>query len=428
MRQHATDSQLGRHLLTIRGFQFVMGALGDPYALVLCGLTEDKAALGAQIRARGRLYQSNMACWVTGDAAIARQLMYDDRLSPAHPGTDEQQHVFENVWETWNLCHATPLDGAYLSLDRERYGLLNKVARPVLSDIAIEAWREDVEKVAAAVIDPLPDRFDLVADLALPIAVRSTARVLGLPEPCIDELTTMAVTLGIALDAPLCPPKLPVARQLMRHLEQLGAMIGTIVDQRNAEPSDGAISMLLAADDVERTDIVAIGVLAILAGVETAMTSLVNTLGAATDDRDIWSLLCRTPARAIDAVDEATRLSPPVRLKSFIAREDISVAEQTIDRGSQVVVVVDAANRDPAANPDPDRFDIDRPRRDRYLNLALAGATYEPFVTPLARLISQVSVEAVAERLTGLALDGPILRRSRSPVVGSPLSAPCTVS
>ncbi|MGH3982313.1 MAG: hypothetical protein ACRDST_06410, partial [Pseudonocardiaceae bacterium] len=94
----ATDSELGRHLLTVRGFQFVMGALGDPYALLLRGETVDPEPMGRQVRERGPLYRSNMATWVTADAARAAQLLQDPRLGTRHPDSaGAQDHVFQQV-------------------------------------------------------------------------------------------------------------------------------------------------------------------------------------------------------------------------------------------------------------------------------------------------------------------------------------------
>jgi len=59
-------------------------------------------------------------------------------------------------------------------------------------------------------------------------------------------------------------------------------------------------------------------------------------------------------------VREAARHDSPVHTtRRFVAR-DGELAGQAVREGDAVLVLVAAANRDPAVNPDPDRFDPHR--------------------------------------------------------------------
>lgn len=424
----ATDSELGRHLLTVRGFQFVMGALGDPYALLLRGETVDPAPMGRQIRKRGPLYRSNMATWVTADAAPAVQLLQDPRLGTRHPGSaGAQDHVFQNVWEAWQLCHVTPLDGAFLTQPGDDYQRLARMVAPVLDADVVGAGRVDIERVVDQVLDRLDGEFDLVEDLARPIVIGSLAQVLGLPDATRAELEELAPRLGIALDAILCPPQLRVARALMDAVVRLRKLLSPVVAARRAEPRDDAVSALFATvreRGLVPDDVLAICVLTAVAGAEIATAVISNAVMALLEYQDQWKVLRDDPGRASDAIEETLRWAPPVRMQSRIAQQDFELAGQEIEADSHVVVLVDAANRDPAANPDPDRFDLDRPRRTDYRNLSLTGGTYESVVAPLARLQATVTLRAIATRLPQLSVNGPVLRRIRSPVVRAVLKFP----
>jgi cytochrome P450 len=64
-----------------------------------------------------------------------------------------------------------------------------------------------------------------------------------------------------------------------------------------------------------------------------------------------------------DVVREVARHDSPVHnTRRFIAT-DTAIAGQPMRTGDAILVLLAAANRDPAANPDPDRFDPARPAR-----------------------------------------------------------------
>src|SRR5262249_19841298 len=65
-------------------------------------------------------------------------------------------------------------------------------------------------------------------------------------------------------------------------------------------------------------------------------------------------------AEAAALVREAARHDPPVHTtRRFVARAG-ELAGRWVAEGDTILVLLAAANRDPAANPDPDRFDPER--------------------------------------------------------------------
>ena len=65
-------------------------------------------------------------------------------------------------------------------------------------------------------------------------------------------------------------------------------------------------------------------------------------------------------------VDETLRYDSPVQNTRRWAALDVAVAGREVRQGEMVLVVLGAANRDPAANADPDRFDPWRTDRRSY--------------------------------------------------------------
>jgi cytochrome P450 len=88
-----------------------------------------------------------------------------------------------------------------------------------------------------------------------------------------------------------------------------------------------------------------------------------NTLVALARHADLRAAVASQPALLRDVLAEVSRYDPPVQNTRRFVADDGVVAGQPIHAGDAILVVLAAANRDPAANADSSRFDIARPDR-----------------------------------------------------------------
>ncbi|MFE9674850.1 P450-derived glycosyltransferase activator [Streptomyces sp. NPDC006259] len=425
-----TDSELGRHLLTARGFHWIYGTSGDPYALTLRAESDDPTLLARRIReSDAPLWQSATGAWVTGRHGVALQALSDPRLGLRHadlPGP--QRHVFSDAWSNPQLCHIVPLDRAFLHASGVDHARWERSAAPVLSGAALEGRRKHAEGVHQETADRAGDAFDLMADYSRPVAVEAAAALLGVPGALRDRFAQGCLAAGVALDAALCPQPLAVTRRLNEAVEDLRALIGDLVEARRTDPGDDLLGTVLRADSAAASparDALAVGVLTAVVGVEFTAGLINNTLESLLARPVQWALLGDDPQRAAGAVEETLRFAPPVRLESRIAAEDLTLGGQDVPAGAQVVVHVGAANRDPEAFLAPDHFDLERPVGQGHLSLsgphtALFGA--------FARLQAETAVRTLRERHPRLTQADGVLRRMRSPVLGGVLRFPLTTS
>lgn len=73
-----------------------------------------------------------------------------------------------------------------------------------------------------------------------------------------------------------------------------------------------------------------------------------------------WDRLRADQSLIPNAIEEIVRLNSPIRAFSRYVSEDIDVAGVRLAKGTRVLMVYGAANRDPRRFEDPDRFDVAR--------------------------------------------------------------------
>ncbi len=120
-----------------------------------------------------------------------------------------------------------------------------------------------------------------------------------------------------------------------------------------------------------------------------------------------WRRLCERPDLVAPAVEETLRFDPPSPVALRHMAEDAVIGHARLRAGDHVLVMVAAANRDPAAFPEPDRFDLER-RPNRHLSFG--HGAHRCIGAALARLEAQVAIGVLARRLPGLRLAGDPVR------------------
>jgi cytochrome P450 len=113
------------------------------------------------------------------------------------------------------------------------------------------------------------------------------------------------------------------------------------------------------------------------------------------------------------------RLEPAAGRVDRYATRTVDLGGATIAAGDLVIVSLTAANRDPAAFPDPDRFDPGRP--EARTHLAFAQGPHACIGLHLARLETRLALEAALDGWPDLRLatgatppSGVIFRKPRS--------------
>ena len=118
---------------------------------------------------------------------------------------------------------------------------------------------------------------------------------------------------------------------------------------------------------------------------------------------DQWELLRVDPAGAArSATEECLRYDPPVKSTQRIAAQDVERHGKTIRQGDRIRWIMAAANRDPRAFAEPDRFDVGRKPNP---HVSFGAGIHYCLGASLARIEGQEVFRALAERFGTLRLE-----------------------
>ena len=139
------------------------------------------------------------------------------------------------------------------------------------------------------------------------------------------------------------------------------------------------------------------------------LTTVAATAGAAIANLarypDIAERIRKEPALAERHLEETLRLDPAVSLVLRFAAADIEFNGLPLEKATPVYVMIAAACHDPAAFPDPYRFDIDRPNNREHM--AFGAGMHTCIGNVITRAVLPALIVEIANRFPRLRLTDP---------------------
>jgi cytochrome P450 len=153
-------------------------------------------------------------------------------------------------------------------------------------------------------------------------------------------------------------------------------------------------------------------VLILVTGQETSRNLICNGALSLLSDRSALAFFAERPAeRAAAVVEETLRYESPVHLAGRVAREDFECEGHRFCEGDAIVCCLAAANRDPQAVDEPNRFD---PSRAKIRHVSFGAGIHACLGVGLARHEARAAFEALAPLMARAELvdETPRWRRS----------------
>lgn len=299
-------------------------------------------------------------------------------------------------------------------MDRPEHTRIRGFVTKEFSAHRVRQMKPDIEKTARAVLDQLSDSgvVDLAAAYSDVIPMIVMSDFLGVEEELRGDFRHWAMTRVKNLFDPVRnrSPEFAEASQALRDY------FTQKVETLRKEPSDDLVSRLVTATDEDGLDlrdeeIIDLLILLVGAGIITTADLIGNAIHALLTHREQLSSVLADLSLVPDAIEETLRFDTPALSVGRIATEEGEICGHPVAPGTWVRVMTAAVGRDPALHPDPDRFELDRDKRE---HLAFGGGSHLCLGAHLGRAEAIIALRVLLERFPQLRLmegDDVALRR-----------------
>lgn len=281
---------------------------------------------------------------------------------------------------------------------RRLRGLIGKAFTPKI----VAQQRERIQAIADELLDrvQVDGNMDLVEDYAFPLPITVIAELLGVPAADRHQFRAWS-------NAVVTPDLSPGAMErFVGQMRDFTAYLGRLFAERRRQPQDDLVTALVqaeeAGDQLSEEELFSTVVLLIIAGHETTVSLIANGMLALLQHPAALDRLKADSTLVPQAVEELLRYDGPVeRALTRWAAEDVELGGQRISRGQPVILILAAADRDPAHFQEPGVLDIDRQPNP---HLAFGRGAHYCLGAPLARLEGEIAINTLLRRLPNLRL------------------------
>ncbi len=274
---------------------------------------------------------------------------------------------------------------------------------PVIRQIAQDA----VAQLAAPPVD-------IVSALTYSFPAQVLFAVLGVPEAAVPQVKAWA---GNRIKLYYGRPSAAEQLEMTADLVPFWRYVVALVAEKARAPGDDLTSDLIrmrAGDDnvISLNEIASCMITLLVAGHETTTAQLSNALlhllpdeAQATGDsarQSHWQALREQPALIPQALEEMMRYDPSVCAWRRLALAPSRIGGVDIPAGANLLLMLHAANRDPALFPEPDVICLSRDKLKE--QLAFGYGIHYCVGAPLARLEMRILLETLLAELPSLRL------------------------
>ena len=284
-----------------------------------------------------------------------------------------------------------------------------------LTPRAIAGMEPGLVLAVDALLDRMGGHADLIEDYASAIPIEVIGNLLGVPPAERGPLRGWSLAILGALEPVVTPDAAARGNQAVTDfLDYLEVLIA----DRRARPGDpgqDVLTRLMQADPsgdrLTREELLHNCIFLLNAGHETTTNLIGNALVLLADYPEQRARLLAEPALARSAVEEVLRYESSNQLGNRAAVAPFEIDGDAYPAGTRITLCIGAANRDPAAFPNPDAFDIARaPNR----HLAFAAGIHACIGMSLARMEGAVALTRFLRRFPRYAPSAPPVQGMRA--------------
>ncbi|MBV1855864.1 cytochrome P450 [Catellatospora tritici] len=346
----------------------------------------------------------DLGVWIVTGLRQVTELLRHPALSSAWPERGRTRLHDERSGTSDAMRTADIVRRWFMFNDAPRHQRLRGLIAPLFSAARIAELQPFVEETVDLLLDGVTEQIDVMSELAVPLASRVICRVIGLPQEVAPRIAAWASDIAALLVADYLPAVVKRGTLALAEIEQVVAAARAAESQ----PEGTALEVLSGAHrngSIEEQDIAATASLLVFAGFDTTSTFLGKAVRALMHSRQ-WDAV--TPERIPTLVEELLRFDTSVQQVARVAVSEVDIEGHRIQPGDLVLLMLGAANRDPAVLADPDVLD---PERHNARHLAFGYGAHYCLGSGLARLEVGAALNGLVRRWSRVEpAEAPVLR------------------
>lgn len=358
---------------------------------------DDPYPVYAQLRQQSPIYRTIFGNWVITNFELSESVLRhpsfqidnlpERLLEQSISYNDASFHHLSTIVDKW-ITFVNPPDHARLK----------RAISPSFTQQSIVALRPYVTTIVNSMLQSLRigDSFDLIADIAAPLASLSITRLMGLPEHDAEKIMAWCADTVFIFDQ---PASLDTYKKQASILTEFGDYLRIRIQVLRQQPDGGLLSFLVQQQGegigLSDDEIISSVILLAATGQESTKGLIGNGLFAILNHPSSINLLMEQPSLLESAVEELLRFDSPIQYVARKASSDVTISNHLIKAGDYVVIYLGAANRDPEAFPSPDQLNFQRQTK----NLGFGAGIHYCVGSFLAKLEMEVVLSSFLSML-----------------------------
>ncbi|MDW3036700.1 MULTISPECIES: cytochrome P450 family protein [Bacillus cereus group] len=261
-----------------------------------------------------------------------------------------------------------------------------------------------IQRIADDLISDIERKgtLNLVDDYSFPLPIIVISEMLGIPK---EDQAKFRIWSHAVIASPETPEEI---KETEKQLSEFITYLQYLVDMKRKEPKEDLVSALILAESeghkLSARELYSMIMLLIVAGHETTVNLITNTVLALLENPNQLQLLKDNPKLIDSAIEEGLRYYSPVEVTTARwAAEPFQIHHQTIQKGDMVIIALASANRDETVFENPEIFDI---TRENNRHIAFGHGSHFCLGAPLARLEAKIAITTLFKRMSDLQIKG----------------------
>ncbi|MFT4139379.1 cytochrome P450 [Bacillus thuringiensis] len=338
--------------------------------------------------------------WLITRYEDALPLLKDNRLKKDWTNVFSQD--IKNMY--LSVDNSDHLTTHMLNSDPPNHSRLRSLVQKAFTPKMIAQLDGRIERIADDLISDIERKgtLNLVDDYSFLLPIIVISEMLGIPK---EDQAKFRIWSHAVIASPETPEEI---KETEKQLSEFITYLQYLVDMKRKEPKEDLVSALILAESeghkLSARELYSMIMLLIVAGHETTVNLITNTVLALLENPNQLQLLKDNPKLIDSAIEEGLRYYSPVEVTTARwAAEPFQIHDRTIEKGDMVVIALASANRDETVFENPEVFDI---TRENNRHIAFGHGSHFCLGAPLARLEAKIAITNLFNRMPELKIKG----------------------